>query len=226
MREQLKERPHSLLLNLHYAKYLKEIKRRTQDAIERLEAILVASGYDQQVLRLLMAYYIALEIPNFEQAHSYARELEGVSSQNKEIKAEIAKFYVAWSTALKLKLEIDPLKEMLRQQKYKELADAAITLLKAIDLGTHEWHHLLAQSYYNRWDYGLALRHINGAIKGLPNESHLHAPYRRLQKEILKKQTYFTYHARNMKEQIIITDWQTGQTIRGGGDPARITWSE
>lgn len=196
MSERLKERPGSLLLNLHYAKYLKEIKRRTQDAIERLEAILVASGYDQQVLRPLMAYYTALEIPNFEQAHSYARELEGVSEQNTEIKAELAQFYVAWSTALKMKVELDPLKEMVRQQKYKELANTAITLLKSIHLGTHEWHHLLAQSYYNRWDYQSALLHVNEAVEGLPKDSHLYAPYRRLQREILKKQTFYTYRRR------------------------------
>jgi hypothetical protein len=194
--DQLKERPGSLLLNLHYAKYLKEIKRRTQDAIERLEGILVASGYDQQVLRLLMAYYIALEIPNFEQAHSYARELEGVSAKSKEIRAELAQFYVAWSTALKMKVELDPLKEMVRQQKYKELADAAITLLKIDDLGTHEWHHLMAQSYYNRWDYESALLHVNQAIERLPKESHLYAPYRRLQQEILKKQAFYRYRRR------------------------------
>ncbi len=189
--EQLRERPSSLLLNLRYAKYLKEIKRQTQEAIERLEAILVASGYDQQVLRLLMTYYIALEIPNFEQAHGYARELEAVSAQSKEIKAELAQFYVAWSTALKMKVELDPLKEMLRQQKYKELADTAITLLNSIASGTYEWHHLLAQSYYNRWDYGQALLHVNEAIAGLPKDSHLYAPYRRLHREILKKQTLY-----------------------------------
>jgi hypothetical protein len=92
-----------------------------------------------------------------------------------------------------MKMELDPLKEMLRQQKYKELADTAITLLKGVDLGTHEWHHLLAQSYYNRWDYKSALRHVNEAIARLPEESHLYAPYQRLQREILNKQTFYTY---------------------------------
>lgn len=192
MTEQLKERPDSLLLNLHYAKYLKEIKQRTKEAIERLEAILVASGYDQQILRLLMAYYIALEIPNFEQAHSYARELEGVSEQSKEIKAELAQFYVAWSTALKIRMELDPLKEIVRQQKYKELANKAITFLNSIALGTYEWHYLLAQSYYNLWGYKMALMHVNKAIEMLPENSHFYAPYRRLQREILKKQTLYS----------------------------------
>jgi len=194
IKEQLKNRPLSLLLNLHYAKYLKEIKRRTHEAIEILEKILKASGSDQQVLRLLMAYYIALEIPNYEQAHSYARELEYVSEQNNEIKTEIAQFYLAWSTALKnRKIEIDPIKEMMRQQKYKDLASKAIAHLKAINSDTHEWHHLLAQSYYNVWDYDLAMAHVDKAIALLPKGSHLYFPYQRLQGEILKKQDKYSH---------------------------------
>ncbi len=188
MNERLKEHPGSLLLNLHYARYLKEIKRRTEDAIARLEEILARSGYDQQVLRLLMAYYVALEIPNYEQAHTYARELEDVAASNKEIKSELAQFYVAWSTATKLKVELDPLKEKVRQQRFKEHADTAIKLLKEIDLGTHEWHYLLAQSYFNRGDNESALRHVDKAMAAIPNESYLWDPYRQLRYEILKKQ--------------------------------------
>jgi hypothetical protein len=187
MGEQLSESPRSSLLNLRYAKYLKEIKGRTSDAIERLESILVTSGYDQQVLRLLMQYYIALDIPNFEQAHSYARELEDLATGSKEIKSELAYFYLAWSTALKMKVELDPLREKVRQLKYKELADLAIKLLKDINLSTPEWHNLLAQAYYNRWDNELALRQIDKAIASLPKQSHLYAPYRRLRGQILKK---------------------------------------
>jgi hypothetical protein len=152
IRERLKAHAGSLLLNLHYAKYLKEIKQRTGEAIERLEMIRTRSGNDPQVLRLLMAYYTALGFPNFEQAHSFARELEEFAAENLEIKFELAQFYAAWSTAVRMRLELDPLKEMLRQQKYKELADEAIKLLNDAPQGTHEWHHLMAQSHYNRWD--------------------------------------------------------------------------
>jgi tetratricopeptide (TPR) repeat protein len=187
--ERLKEHPGSLLLNLHYARYLKEIKRRIDDAIERLEGILAPSGYDQQVLRLLMAYYVALEIPNYEQAHSYARELEGVASSNKEIKSELAQFYVAWSTATKLRVELDPLKEKVRQQNYKELADTAIKFLKDINLDTNEWHFLLAQSYFNRGDHESALRHIDRAIDDLPFDSYMHDSYQQLSYEIVKRRT-------------------------------------
>ena len=187
IKERLKEYPNSVLLNMHYAKYLKQIKRRTEEAIERLERIRVPSGNDQQVLRLLMEYYVALDIPNFEQAFAYAVELEDMAVNNKEIKKELAQFYIAWSTSLKMKVELDPLKEMVRQQKYKELADAAIKQLKDIALGTHEWHHLLAQSYYNRWDNEMALRHIDRALERMSKKDHRYGPYQRLKSEILRK---------------------------------------
>jgi Cdc6-like AAA superfamily ATPase len=189
IRERLKAYPGSLLLSLHYAKYLKEVKHRTPDAIERLEAIRVPSGNDPQVLRLLMAYYAALS--NFAQAHTYARELEEAAVDSVQIRFELAQFYVAWSTAIKIKFELDPLKEILRQQQYKELADSAIKLLRDSPQGKHEWHHLLAQSYYNKWDYDLALWHVEKAIGALPRDSHLARPYRRLRSEILKKRTLF-----------------------------------
>lgn len=191
LNEQLADNKGSSLLNLRYAKYLKEIKGRTQEAIDRLESILLTSGYDQQVLRLLMQYYTALQIPNFEQANTYARELEDIAADNKDIKWELASFYVQWSTAVKMKVEIDLLREKVRQLKYKELADLAIKFLKDIDLHTHEWHFLLAQAYYNRWDNDLALRQIDKAIAALPKESHFYAPYRRLKGLILKKRDFY-----------------------------------
>lgn len=187
IKERLKEHPNSVLLNMHYAKYLKQFKRRTEEAIERLERIRVPSGNDQQVLRLLMEYYVALDIPNFEHAFAYAVELEDIAVKNKEIKKELAQFYIAWSTSLKMKVELDPLKEMVRQQKYKELADAAIKQLKDIALGTREWHHLLAQSYYNRWDNELALKHIDKALEGMSKKDYLYGPYQRLKSEVLRK---------------------------------------
>ena len=187
--ERLKEHPLSLLLNIHYAKYLREIKRRTEDAIERLEGILPRSGYDQQILRLLMAYNVSLEIPNFEQAHTYARELEGVAASNKEIKNELAQFYSSWSTVTKLKVELDPLREKVRQQSYKEHADTAIKLLKEINLGTHEWNYVLAQSYFNRGDNDSALRHVDKALGALSNDAYQRDSYRQLRYEVLKKRT-------------------------------------
>jgi GTPase SAR1 family protein len=195
IKEQLKLRPISVLLNLRYARYLKEIKQQTEDAIERLEAIRKRSGNDQQVLRLLMNYYAALEPPKFDQANTYARELGDIAIDNNEIRFEIAHFYIVWSTATKMKFEVDPLKEMVRQQTYKTLAEEGIKLLTGVAGNTHEQHHLLAQGYYNKWDYNPALRNIEKAIQLLPKRSHLREPYRGLRAEILTKRTQFTSSA-------------------------------
>lgn len=190
IRDRLKEYPQSVLLNLYYAKYLKEIKRQTDGAIERLESIRERSGNDQQILRLLMQYYTQLDVPNFEQAHAFAMELEDIAALNAEIRLELAHFYVAWSTALKLSVQLDPLKEMLRQQKYKELADSAIRHLVKLPNRSHSQLHLLAQSYYNKWEYETALAHIDDALSLLSKGSHLEAPYRKLRNEILKRRDY------------------------------------
>jgi hypothetical protein len=188
----LHEHPRSVLLNLHYAKYLKEVQRRTSEAIEKLEEIRIRSGNDSQVLRLLMTYHTELEVPNFEKAHSYARELEDMAADDKEITFELANFYTQWSTALKVKIELDPLKNILRQQKYKELADIAIQLLTTVAArNSHECYHLLAQNSFNKWDYDAALRYIGQAIEALPRGSYLIGPYQRLKVQILKKKAYY-----------------------------------
>jgi hypothetical protein len=139
----------------------------------------------------LMTYYVASDFPNFEQAHTYATELEEIAEDNPNIKFELAQFYVAWSTAIKMKFELDPIKEMLRQQKYKELADMAIGLLNSSPRQTHEWHYLMAQSRYNRWDNDAALMHIEKAIQILPKDSHLAANYRRFRDDIQTKHDDF-----------------------------------
>ena len=191
--DQLQKQPNSLLLNMNYAKYLQEVKGRVEEAITRLEQILKPSGYDQQVLRLLMNYQIALDVPNYEQAYIYARELEELGQISNESKTELAEFYVSWSTSLKMKKDFDPIREMERQQKYKELADKAIKLLKDDVLDDHERDRLLAQSHYNLWDYEKALIYVEKAIRELPQGSHLQAPYQRLRREILKNQNRYAH---------------------------------
>lgn len=86
---------------------------------------------------------------------------------------------------------IDPLKEMLRQQKYKDLADRAIKLLLDIGDRSCEWYYLMAQSCYNSWDYERALRHIEMAIDGLPIGSRLAGSYLRFKNEIMTKRAQF-----------------------------------
>jgi len=194
--ERLKARPESILFNLHYAKFIKEQKRQPAEAILTLEKIRKSSGNDPQVLRLLMMYNTALEPPNFDQAHIYAMELEKYRLDDQGIVMDIAEFYTEWSTALKMKFELDPIKEMLRQQKYKELADHAIGLLrKRADQSTHRWHYLLSQCQFNKWEYEEARRSIDRAVAHLPSDSYLKNPYERLRGEIVKKAFHYQRRA-------------------------------
>lgn len=90
-----------------------------------------------------------------------------------------------------MKFETDPLKEMLRQQRYKELADRAIGLLRGLKVKDHEYYHLLAQSYHNRWEYAAAVGSMEEAIRLLPAGSYLRQPYERFRGDILRKRARF-----------------------------------
>jgi DNA polymerase III delta prime subunit len=188
IQERLKQRPESIIYNLHYAKFLKEQKRQPVEAIAKLERIRKSSGNDPEVLRLLVLYNIALEPPNFNEAHVFAKELEKYPSNDENIIIDIAEFYTEWATTLKLKIELDPIKEMLRQQKYKELSDHAISLLQEHrEITSHRHHYLLAQCFFNKWEYGMAKSSIDRAIDLLPPNSYLDNPYERLRSEVIKK---------------------------------------
>ena len=162
-----------------------------EEAINRLECIRVPSGNDPQVLRLLVAYNTAVEPPNYDQAYTYACELEEAAGENTEIRWELAQFYVSWSTALKMRFEPDFLKNMERERDYKDHADKAIRLLNKLPAGSHSWHHLLAQSYFNKWDYDQALGHVEKALQLLPKGSHLFWPYNRLSIQHLEETVHF-----------------------------------
>jgi len=196
IRELLKKRPDSVFFNLHYAKYLKEQKRQPLEAIGRLERIRVSSGNDPQVLRLLMMYNIAVEPPNFDEAFIFAKELEKYPLNEEETLMDIAEFYTEWATTLKLRIELDPIKEMLRQQKYKELSDHAISLLRkeAVER-SHRRSHLLAQCMFNKWEYGVAKTHIDEAIDRLPPNSYLIASYEKLRAEINRKARQYQWRS-------------------------------
>jgi hypothetical protein len=148
----------------------------------------VLSNNNPLVLRLLMSYYTALKEPDFERANIYATELQQSSLDDGETIYEVGAFHILWSTAIKMNMEIDPFREMDRQQRYKALATIGTGLLERAQRATPEYYHLLAQGYYNRWDYDRALRNILRAIGLLPTHSDLRAPYERLKEEIDKAQ--------------------------------------
>jgi hypothetical protein len=96
IKERLKAKPDSILFNLHYAKFMKEQKRQPREAINTLEKIRKSSGNDPQILRLLMSYHVAVEPPNFDQAHIYAMELEKYRLDDNDLVLDIAEFYTEW----------------------------------------------------------------------------------------------------------------------------------
>jgi hypothetical protein len=192
LKEKLLEKPNSILLNLRYAQFLSEHKRLVGDAIARLERIRLPSANAPEVLRLLMNYNVRLETPNFEQAGFYAKKLQEDGFANDDVRLDAAEVFIQWGTSLKLKFDLDPIKEMLRQQRYKELADtSAEILLTCSDRTSHRQNYLLAQCHFLKWEYEAAKRHIDNAISALPDASYLKVSYERLRGEIIRKWSHY-----------------------------------
>jgi hypothetical protein len=192
IKEKLRDRPNSILLNLHYARFLSEQKRAAADAIARLERIRQASSNHPHVLRLLMNYNARLDVPNFEQASLYAKRLQEGGLWDDEVKLDAAELYIQWGTSIKLKFDLDPIKEMLRKQRYKELADESVAILKTCEAQKpHRWNYLMAQCHFLKWEYDLAKRQLDRAILALPSESYLKDSYERLGTEIMKKWAFY-----------------------------------
>jgi tetratricopeptide (TPR) repeat protein len=187
IQEEIGKRAHAVLLNFHYAKYLRTAKRDYTRAIEVLEVVREASNDHPSLLRLLIACYISQEIPNYARASAYVQQLERLASEDAEVRFEIGEFYARWSSSLKMSRDIspDPIKEMLRQQRYKELADQAIGYLERLPKPGHEIHYLLAQSYFNRWDYDRALQIMDKCVSLCQKSAPYYGSYLSFRKVIL-----------------------------------------
>jgi hypothetical protein len=92
--------------------------------------------------------------------------------------------------------DLDPNRELLRQQRYKELADISIRYLSSLPNGSHEVSYLTAQCFLNKWDYEPAAQHIAKAISLLPRVSHLRPPYLRLQEDVARRQLHYSRNSR------------------------------
>ena len=146
----------------------------------------------RDVLRLLMNYNVRSETPNFEQAGNYARKLQEDGFGSDDVRLDAAEVFIQWGTSLKIKFDLDPIKEMLRKQKYKELADtSAAILILCSDKKSHRWNYLFAQCHFLKWEYEAAKRHIDMAISALPDTSYLKASYEKLQSEIVRKWVHY-----------------------------------
>jgi Cdc6-like AAA superfamily ATPase len=186
MKSKLKDKPNSILWNLHYAKFLRDVKRQLPEAIECLERIRERSNNHISILRLLTEYYVALDPPNFEQSHVYAKELEQRKNLDDETIMILANFYASWSTSLKQKGEMDPVKDIIRQHRYKDLAGISIDLLINIKEKnrTHAWYYLLSRCQFNQWNNMKSLQSIEQAMTQLPPASSSSHPYGKFREEI------------------------------------------
>lgn len=191
---ELNERPQSILLKYRYAKYLKEQKREIEEAIGILEAIREPGSNHPSILQLLISCYMSQDVPNYERASVYVQQIENLPLDDESLKLQIAEFYVRWSNYIKMNRDIsfDPIEEMLRQQRYKELADRALVILRQITNKTHKVYYLLAQSYFNKWDYGRAFRMIKKAIQLCKEDPRHYPAYDYLRNLILKQQAKYS----------------------------------
>ena len=188
IKQEIKKRSNSVLLRYHYAKYLKEQRSELQQAINILESILKPSNNHQSVLRQLIACYVSLDIPMYERAGVYVAEMENTPIDDDDLRLEIAEFYARWSTSLKMTREVssDPIKEMLRQRRYRELADKALGWLGHVVEKSHRFYYLFAQSHFNKWDNDEALTAIDKAILICGKESACFSSYSHLRDVVLR----------------------------------------
>lgn len=196
IQSELDKRPEASLLKFHYAKYLKEQKRDIEGAIEVLEEVTELGTGHPSILQLLVSCYMSLDVPNYDGASVYIRQLESVPLDDESLKLQIAEFYIRWSIFVKMNRDInpDPIEEMLRQQQYKELADKGLTLLKQIGNRTHEVCYLLAQGYFNKWDNENALRMIKKAIKLCKEDPRYYPSYTYLRDLIVRQREKYSGH--------------------------------
>ena len=181
MKEQLRKKPDSIVLNYYYAKYLKDSKIDIPNSIRILEKLIEQSGKHPSILKLLFTCYASLEIPNFEKADQLVSQISHDLGDEMDVETiiEIASFYVRWSAYLRQKTSIDQFEDNQRIFKYQERAKKVIDLLSPLEkisndpvwkkktekLDKVELYYLLSQGYYNLWEYSTAIKMIDKAIE-------------------------------------------------------------
>jgi tetratricopeptide (TPR) repeat protein len=191
LKESIRKQPASLFLKMHFARYLKDVCGDVRQAIDILEQAYQqarSSGIDDPTLLLLLgSCYVSLDIPSFERANTYFSELKQLAFSEDIVKVALAEFYISWSTALKVKPESDPIKELQRRSSYKRLATEAVEILEDLRQrdDSHRINYLLAQANYNRWDNERALKFIDRAMELASGDIILTQFYSKLRQAIL-----------------------------------------
>lgn len=169
LKGEMNKRPNSYLLRFHYAQFLKDRKKDLKQAIQLLETldkeISKSGNRDVSVLLSLISCYCLQDFPNYQKANQLCDILLEISSDG-QVSLFVGEFLINWSNALKNKKELDPIEELKRKNKIKELARKGIQLIGSVEKfgNQHHYQYLISMGYFNLWDTKQAKTHIEKAI--------------------------------------------------------------
>ncbi len=176
LKGEIKKRPNSFLLRYHYALFLKDRKRDLKQAIDLLkkidQEIYKLGKRDPKILIALVNSYLSSDVnPDYEKADECCRELLKIN-EDKQYNLFIGEFLINWSTILKSSRELDPIQDIHRKTKVKELAAEGIRLIEdqKKESQQHKYQYLIAQGYVNQWNGVKAKEHITKAINQTSND--------------------------------------------------------
>jgi len=169
LKGEINKRPNSHLLRYHYALFLRDRKKEFVKAIEILEILdreISKSGKrDANILLALVSTYTLLNFPNYEKSNLLCLDLLKTNPSD-SINLFVGEFCINWSNALKNKKELDPIEELKRKNKIKELAKKGIQLIDNVKSqnDSHRNQYLISKGYFNLWDTSKAKEHVIKAI--------------------------------------------------------------
>lgn len=212
MKEQLRKKPESLIINYYYAKYLQETRIDIPEAIKILEKLTEISGNHPSVVKLLFTCYSTMEIPSFEKANSLIPQISSNTGNELDVDTmfDIARFYIRWSTYLRQKKGVDRYEDDRRIHEYKEKAQKTIDILLPIErkIGDPVWskltskinkveiYYLLSQGFFHLWDYPNAIKMIDKAISLAEHRNPSLRTYKNLKFDIQNTQEFYSKNPR------------------------------
>jgi hypothetical protein len=208
LKEQLRKNSDSIILNYHYAMYLKNSGINIPEAIKILEKLTEKSGNHPSVVKLLFSCYATKDNPDFEKAHGLIVQIISDLGDNldADIQMDIARFYISWASNLRKEKGRDEYEDNQRIHKYKVYAQKVVDLLAPIEskIGDPTWnsmtsnfdkielYYLLSQAYFHQWEHNLAIKMINKAISLAGPKNPSLKTFQILREKILKGQNFYS----------------------------------
>jgi GTPase SAR1 family protein len=170
LKGEINKRPSSHLLRYHYALFLRDRRKEIKQSIELLETldreIKKSGNRDANILLALISTYTLLEFPNYQKANELCLDLLKLFA-NVNTKLFTGEFFINWSNALKNKREPDPIEDIKRKNKIKELAKKGIQLIEETGAAKdkHQSQYFISMAYFNLWDTAKAKEFVLKAIE-------------------------------------------------------------